>query len=497
MSKENTSVTVEEVAAVGHGDPVLARKLRLINDAIDEIGFTWYHFQLFCIAGYGYAVDSQLELIQSSVHSYVALQFGADYPTDTQTTYVGYVLGALFWGFGGDLIGRKLAFNTSLILAALLGFATGGMNSFATYCIFNALANFCAGGNLVMDVTVFMEYVPFKWQFLNTMMAMWWGIGQTVNNLVCWGFLPNYSSGWRYVWYTNSGIILFCGLLRLFVLRLDETPKFLVSTGRDDEAVQALQRIARKYKRPCSLTLDQLQACGELCSDYYSPQQGWQPAKMLAAVKEHVRILYQNKVVAYSTTSLMLSYLLVGFSSSIFYNFLYIYIQSHGGNTAAPSHIVYRNSTLSYMTAIFGPIFSAVLVRAFGRRYTMLFGGVATMAIMFGYTTVRTPAGDAGFSSATNFFMNVYYGCLYAYATEIFPAQARGTGMGLASVLGAIGGALSPVAYHFGESSGTSVPIWLAGALFGVLGILAAFYPFEPSGKGLNLVRLGNRSEVI
>ena len=46
---------VYDVAAV---DPVLAKKIAAVNDAIDEIGLTPYHWKLFCLNGFGYAVDS-------------------------------------------------------------------------------------------------------------------------------------------------------------------------------------------------------------------------------------------------------------------------------------------------------------------------------------------------------------------------------------------------------------------------------------------------------
>jgi hypothetical protein len=39
-------------------DPVLARKMTLINDAIDEIGMTPFQWKLFFLNGFGYAVDS-------------------------------------------------------------------------------------------------------------------------------------------------------------------------------------------------------------------------------------------------------------------------------------------------------------------------------------------------------------------------------------------------------------------------------------------------------
>ena len=39
-------------------DPVLARKMALVNSAFDEIGMTPFQWKLFCLNGFGYAVDS-------------------------------------------------------------------------------------------------------------------------------------------------------------------------------------------------------------------------------------------------------------------------------------------------------------------------------------------------------------------------------------------------------------------------------------------------------
>lgn len=39
-------------------DPVLAKKMALANDAIEEIGMTGFQWKLFYLNGFGYAVDS-------------------------------------------------------------------------------------------------------------------------------------------------------------------------------------------------------------------------------------------------------------------------------------------------------------------------------------------------------------------------------------------------------------------------------------------------------
>lgn len=479
------------------GDVALSRKMFLINNALDEIGFTWYHLKLFCIAGFGYSADSQLEMIQSSAKTVVDMQFNQDFPVDTEMFYVGLILGSVFWGFGADIIGRKTAFNYSLLLAATFGFVTGGMSSLPTYCLFMALNAFCAGGNLALDVTVFMEFSPSKYSWISTFMAAWWGVGQTIATLLGWAFIPNYSCssaddcpssknrGWRYLWYSNSALVMLAGLIRLFIFKLDETPKYLVSNGRDAEAVEALRQIAEKYNRPFTLTVEQLEECGVVQEAHNFQENGYTFKTVWEATKEHCKILYMNKTVAYSTTLILTSWFFIGVAYSTFFNFLYIYIGLHGGNTGSTSYITYRNSTIANFVGIFGPMLAGalVIIPKVGRRGTMTIGAFSGMAVLFGYTTVRTEEGDVGFASATYFFINIYYAVLYAYTPEVFPAVARTTGGALALVSCRISGSLAPVIDYYGAKSGSSVPIWVCGALIGCLGIISLMLPFEPTNK--------------
>jgi hypothetical protein len=42
-----------DILALEHVDPVLNAKMHLVNNAIDEIGFTPYQAKLFCLNGFG------------------------------------------------------------------------------------------------------------------------------------------------------------------------------------------------------------------------------------------------------------------------------------------------------------------------------------------------------------------------------------------------------------------------------------------------------------
>ncbi|KAK6460622.1 major facilitator superfamily domain-containing protein [Scheffersomyces coipomensis] len=476
-------------------DAILAKKMKLINDAIDEIGFTPYHLKLFFLNGMGYATDSQLSQIESSVRTYVNYQFGWTYPISNEMLAIGLLVGALFWGFSADLIGRRTAFNFSLFLSAVLTIMNGAMSSMATYCIFMVLSMWACGGNLVLDTCVFLEYLPHKDQWLLTFFAFFWSIGQTVAVLLAYAFLPNNSCssaencpshenrGWRYVFYTNGAIVLVLAILRVTVIRLQETPKFLVSNNRDAEAVEVLQSIAKKYNRNCSLTLDQLAQYGEIESndDY---RKDTSLAGIYTLVKHHVQILFSARKVARSTALVYSSWSLLGIAYPLYSSFLPVYLATRGHNISADTTAgVYRDNVVGNISSMGGPIIAGLLLYFFpklGRRGVLFIGGIVGMALLFGYTAIKNHTQNVALSSASYAGMYIYYACLYAYTPEVFPAVARATGNAIAIACTRVAACIVPVIAYYSNTS-SSVPIWICGSFIGIIGVLALFLPFEPS----------------
>jgi MFS family permease len=189
------------------------------------------------------------------------------------------LVGALFWGLSADVIGRKHAFNYSLLISSIFTIIAGASPNWIALGAFISISAFGAGGNLVLDTAVFLEYLPSKYAWLLTLMAAWWGVGQLIAGLFAWAFLPNFSCagpesetgepcnwdtnpGWRYVWFASGALVFAMSIARVTIIRLKETPKFLVGEGRDEQVVETLQFIAKKYNRQCSLTIETMQACG-------------------------------------------------------------------------------------------------------------------------------------------------------------------------------------------------------------------------------------------
>ncbi len=95
-------------------------------------------------------------------------------------------------------------------------------------------------------------------------------------------------------------------ILRVTVIRLKETPKYLLAKGQDQAVVDTFHSIATKYNRPCSLTFEQLDACGPIKSTYGKTRYG--VSEFLA----HLRGLFATKKLGFSTFLIWLSWTLIG-----------------------------------------------------------------------------------------------------------------------------------------------------------------------------------------
>jgi MFS family permease len=504
---ETSSLKKGDILGQEHVDPVLNAKMHLVNDAIDEIGFTPYQAKLFCLNGFGYATDSLLLLIQSVIATQAAYEFHPSFKKGlTIAAYVGMLVGALFWGLTADIIGRRFAFNVSLIVSSIFAIVAGASPNWEVLGLFISLSAFGAGGNLVLDTAVFLEYLPSRHQWLLTLMACWWGLGQLIAGLFAWAFLPNYSNcgaegqpactydnnkGWRYVWFANGALVFAMSIARITIIRLKETPKFLVGEGKDELVIDTLQHIATKYNRPCSLTLEKLQACGVTGAATGNIRRGSVAAHAtsrfsVSEVFTHVRGLFETRRIGLSTSLIWFSWLLIGLAYPLYNVFLPTYLQTRGANFGSGSpHETWRNYALANTSGIFGPILAGYMCASrwfWGRRGTMAIGAVITMIFFFCYTQVRNEAQNVGFNCAISFCLNIYYGTLYAYTPEVLPSAHRGTGNGIAIGLNRIMGIMSAIVATYANTN-TPVPIYICAALYAIMAFVAVIFPFEPYGS--------------
>lgn len=121
--------------------------------------------------------------------------------------------------------------------------------------------------------------------------------------------------------FTSGALVFVMSVLRITVVRLKETPKYLLGLGEDAQVVETLQFLAKKYNRPISLTLEKLEACGQV--------RGAHSKNRFSAneLSIHLKGLFATRKIGISTILIWVSWTLIGLVYPLFYVFLpYVFI---------------------------------------------------------------------------------------------------------------------------------------------------------------------------
>ncbi|KAM0438099.1 hypothetical protein ACHAQK_006830 [Fusarium lateritium] len=490
-------------------------KSELVAEHLTGIGTGKFQWILFVVNGCGWMIDNFWSQGITAVRPPIVNEFDdiSRISFSSVAYYVGLIVGAFFWGTMADVIGRKPAFNSTILIGAVFALAVAGAQDFVTFCSLWAVIGTAAGGNVPVDSIVFLEFVPQSHQWLLVTLSTWWNLGQLIVSLLAWVFLANFACtspegctrqdnmGWRYVMITLGAIALCLAMVRIFLFKIPESPKYLLSKGRDAEAVESVNFIARYNGKPETLTLEMMQ---DIDRQIYSstvvsstgepvhaiPDQSERKIPLKDIIKDNFkdfnlnsyRTLFAGRKMAQHSAVTFLIWLTIGIAYPLYFAFITSYLESksdYSGNTSfSHTYMVY---CIVSATGIVGPLAAGFLVETrFGRRWMMAISAALTGAFLFAYTAVGTEAGDIGFQCATAILGNFEYAVMFAFTPESFPGPVRGTGTGIAATLLRLGGL---VASFISTYSGFSVvPIYASAALWILVGFFCIGLPYETYG---------------
>lgn len=408
---------------------------------------------------------------------------------------MGLSAGSFIWGIGSDVLGRRIAFNLTLLITSVFGIMAAYAQSWGGVCFFFAALGFGVGGNLPVDGALFLEFLPDASSALLTLLSVWWPIGQLASSLVAWYCIANWpvEQGWRY-FIVTIGIITFAMfVVRFFIFHLFESPKFLLNKGRQAEAVAVVHGIAYRNNAKTWLTSDILDrvAAEDATESTHVAQQFSAVAsssllkdKLKGLSGESLRPLFQTKTLGMTTGLIWFCWASIGMGYPLFNAFLPQYFSHHRGDAdvgqlhseaSLISNETYRNYAITSILGIPGSLLAAYLVDHpspfLGRRGTLAGSTLVSAIFLFLFVAYgTTPATQLAFSCVESFSQNIMYGVLYAFTPEIFPAPVRGAGTGVASFLNRLTGLMAPVLAATVPGDGATTPIYMSAIL-----ILAAF----------------------
>jgi O-antigen ligase len=237
-------------------------------------------------------------------------------------------------------------------------------------------------------------------------------------------------------------MILSCALWvgRFFVCPVYESPKFLASIGRDEAAVEVIQKIAKRNKTTTSLTVEDLQnaAMPYMTEDEITAMKKGQSKEMssLDLIKlamtntstGHIKALFSTPRLAFSTSLITVIYGTLGLAYPLFYAFLGTYLEAKLGEVGSGDNSI--NATYGayvYQAAcgIPGSFLAAAMVEIprGGRKFAMAFFTLCAGLFLFGLTQSRNAVQVNALTCMAAFFSNAY--CTFPFYTTAMKSSDR------------------------------------------------------------------------
>ncbi|CAI6331431.1 unnamed protein product [Periconia digitata] len=158
---------------------------------------------------------------------------------NTAISYVGGCFMSLFSGSIVDWRGRKESIIWSAIITLIGGVIQGAAQNIGMFIAGRFIVGFGLGLAQVSTPTLVAETTPVKWRgFALGLYYACWGCGTLIASGVCYGTQAMSSTwAWRIPSLLQAAPSIWCMFILLFV---PESPRWLISQGRNDEALQIL-----------------------------------------------------------------------------------------------------------------------------------------------------------------------------------------------------------------------------------------------------------------
>jgi MFS transporter, putative metabolite:H+ symporter len=387
-------------------------------------------------------------------------------------TFLGQLVGNLLIGSISDLYGRRIAFQTTMVIWGAASFMAAGAWDVTSLMVFRFLIGVGVGGEAPVAQAVLSEIIPanVRAKYI-AFMEGFWAVGFVISGTIAYTVLPY--AGWRWVFVVVGLFSLVVFWVRRSLL---ESPRWLADHGRYVEAELVMSKIEAGVQESTGVKLAA-------------------PKPFLAETSLETRnplaVLFSRFYLRANTMIFSVWFFaLLGYFGLT--SWLGIILGEHGFSIVTSIGFI----TLITLGGIPGFYSAAVLLERIGRKPTtalFLFASAA-MAYVYGHATNDLMLFCSGF--VMQFFMFGMWSCLYAYTPELYPTRARSTAAGMASAFGRLGAITGPivVGYIIGSVGATGV-FTLGATSFAVAALIVLTIGIET--KGRTLEEICRQEEVV
>jgi putative MFS transporter len=429
-----------------------------VSSIIEKLPVARIHYMLAAACGLGYLFDA--------FDTYIVGFAMPSIQKEWQLTPVfngmlasagmwGMFIGALMWGPIIDRVGRKFGFA-----GTVLGFSlVSGLTAFSTgttqFIVYRFISGLFLGGMLPVVSALLAEFIAAKQRgrFV-AVPPVFWPFGLFAAAIASFTLVPLY--GWRALFVV--GVVP--AFLAFFVIRaLPESPRWLASKGRKQEAAAVLVRLGAPP--------DEVQDLGTEAKSQKAPLRELLHPPYLKRFILTTSVLFFGFFGYYGFGLWLPSILAVVFKLSLVRTFTY-------------TILVGVFSILGKTTAFF-------TIDKFGRKQLFYFGyGLAGVAsLIFGI--LKDPTALLIGACALSYLLEMAAAGCVVLPTELFPSAVRGTANSWTSASGKLASALSPLVFGYFMAKQMYYGIFITMAAFFWIACLMIFtIGEETKGKALH-----------
>lgn len=427
------------------------------------------HWLLVAVLTVGMVVDTMKPASLGFVVPGMRVEYGLSKITVAFLPWVaitGTVVGSLIWGYLADIFGRRATILLSTLIyvgSSICGF----MPSFGWNLLMCLVMGMSAGGMLPTIYSLMSESMPAAKR--GWLIVAQSGLGTALGYLAASGaatlLAPHYS--WRILWLVGAPT----GLLLLLLSRwIPESPRFLLATGRGEEAAAVMARYGIT-EIPAEITADAARPSTAASSGVAA----------VRVARTSAGILFRSPLLG-RTVPILLYGLSWGVINWTFITFLPTLLQQTDTGVAASS-LLFRSELFALPTTLI----AATLYARWSSRKTLLLCAGLTVGVLVAFPLLAV----TGSTSRTGLVVllvillsssNGMIATLAPYVTEVYPTDVRATASGFAAAMSKFGGLGGPLLLTFAPTiSGLAlvcaVPVAAAGAVFLRTGLETAGRP--------------------
>ncbi|MGS0892358.1 MFS transporter [Burkholderia stagnalis] len=385
---------------------------------LDRLPLSPFHWRLFFLIGAGLFLDA-FDVYLGGVVSGALLKSGWSTlelnAWFTTLTFAGLTVGAWCAGVLGDRFGRRFSYQLNLVIFGGASIAATFAPSMYWLIALRFVMGIGMGAEIVISYGMLSEFVPPRYRGrLLAALSLFANSAVFVASLASLWIIPAF--GWRYLFAISGVAAMIVWVMRK---KMPESPRWLVSQGRFDEAEAVLGMIetsvARKHVLPDYLREDPVQA--EIVP---------------------LGVLFRTPVLWRSLVGSLIM-VTIGYSIYGLINWLPSFFVHQGFNIV--KSLTY--STVMSLGAPAGTIIGIFIADRLGRRPAIIGATLATAVIGLAYQHANssTMLLFAGFCLVAGIYVLVAVG-QGAYVPELFATSYRLRGSGVCGTAGRAASAL-------------------------------------------------------